>query len=59
MERKIQKMFIDEGLGFKVRLFNVPMIKVRGSWTPHINYNELAKVVLPACLGPAKRTIFF
>ena len=32
MERKIQKMFIDEGLGFKVRLFNVPMIKVRGSW---------------------------
>ena len=57
MEKKIQKMFIDEGLGFKVRLFNVPMIKVRGLWTPHINYNELAKVVLLAlCHKPALLT---
>lgn len=57
MERKIQKQFIDEGFGFKVRLWNVPMVKVRGAWTPEINYNELAKVVLLAlCHKPARLT---
>ncbi len=57
MERKIQKQFVDEGFGFKVRLWNVPMIKVRGAWTPEINYNELAKVVLLAlCHKPARLT---
>ena len=50
-------MFIDEGFGFKVRLWNVPMIKVRGAWTPNVNYNELAKVVLLAlCHKPARLT---
>jgi hypothetical protein len=57
MERKIQKSFIDEGFGFKVRLSNVPMVKVRGVWTPQINYNELAKAVLMAlCHKPARLT---
>lgn len=48
MERRIQKLFVDEGLGFKVRLHNVPMVKVRGAWTPEINYNVFSKVVLLA-----------
>jgi hypothetical protein len=57
MEKKTQKTFVDEGFGFKVRLFNVPMLKVRGVWTPNINYNELAKVVLLAlCHKPARLT---
>lgn len=57
MDRKIQKLFIDEGLGFKVRLHNVPMVKVRGAWTPDINYNEFSKVVLLAlCHKPARLT---
>jgi hypothetical protein len=57
MERKIQKSFADEGFGFKVRLWNVPMVKVRGTWTPEINYKELAKVVLLAlCHKPARLT---
>lgn len=55
MERKVQKSFIDEGFGFKVHLLNVPMIKVRGAWTPDINYNELAKVVLQVlCHKPGR-----
>ena len=45
-ETKIQKEFIDTGFGFAVRLKNVPMIKVRGTWTPKINYNHLAEAVL-------------
>jgi len=48
VEKKIEKVFIDEGFGFKVRLLNVPMVKVRGQWTPNINYSELAEVVLHA-----------
>ena len=48
MEAKIQKEFIDTGLGFPIRLMNVPMIRVRGEWTPKVDYNELALRVLRA-----------
>lgn len=48
METKIQKEFVDTGFGFPVCLMNVPMIKVRGTWTPKINYNELALALLHA-----------
>lgn len=34
-----------DGLGFPVILQNVPMIKVRGNWTPDINLNELIDAV--------------
>ena len=46
MEQKIKRSHIDLGSGFPVKLLNVPMTKVRGEWTPAINYNLLAKVVL-------------
>lgn len=48
MEAKIQKEFIDTGFGFPVCLMNVPMVKVRGHWTPKVNYNELATALLRA-----------
>jgi len=48
METKIQKEFIDTGFGFPICLVNVPMIKIRGQWTPKINYNELTLEVLRA-----------
>jgi len=46
MERKIKRSHLDHGFGFPVKLLNVPMTKVRGEWTPAINYNLLAEVVL-------------
>lgn len=46
MEKKIKRSHIDNGFGFPVKLLNVPMTKIRGEWTPAINYNLLAKVVL-------------
>ena len=53
-KQKIQKKFIYEGLGFPVILVNVPMIFIRGVWTPHINYNALMKIVLHAlCHKPS------
>src|SRR3989338_5645317 len=55
METKIQKEFIDTGFGFPVRLRNVPMVKVRGDWTPKVNYNSLAQSVLDALAFKASR----
>ena len=48
METKIEKVFVDRGFGFPVHLLNVPMVHVRGTWTPKIDYNALAKGVLHA-----------
>jgi len=56
-EIKIQKRFIYDGFGFPVVLRNVPMIKVRGSWTPKVDYNKLAEDVLIALAHkPARLT---
>lgn len=46
--KKVCKSFVDHGLGFPIQLFNVPMVKVRGTWTPKIDYNRLSKAVLEA-----------
>ena len=46
MKRKIKRFHIDHGFGFPVRLLNVPMTKVRGEWTPAIDYNLFAEAVL-------------
>lgn len=45
-KEKIKKIYVDRGFGFNVRLLNVPMIKIRGGWTPKIDYNLLADSVL-------------
>ena len=45
---KVETRFEYGGLGFPVILQNVPMIEVRGIWTPNIDYNLLQKVVLCA-----------
>ena len=54
-EHKIQRSFTDHGFGFPIRLINVPMIRVRGKWTPHVNYNRLSEAVLRAlCAKPVR-----
>jgi hypothetical protein len=45
-DTKIQKRFVYDGFGFPVVFLNVPMIKVRGAWTPNVNYNELARAMV-------------
>jgi DNA-binding transcriptional regulator YiaG len=47
-ERKRVAVFVYEGLGFPISLHNVPMVKVRGIWTPDIDYNQFQKQVLIA-----------
>lgn len=57
MERKIQKSYVDKGFGFPVYLTNVPMVKVRGQWTPDIHYGKLADTLLLALAKkPARLT---
>jgi hypothetical protein len=46
--RKIQPLFEDFGCGFPIVLRNVPMVKIRGVWTPEINYDEFHRAVLRA-----------
>lgn len=46
MAGKILKEYIYEGFGFPVVLCNVPAKKIRGKWTPLVNYKALARYVL-------------
>jgi len=41
-----RESFIYEGLGFPIRLINVPMRKIFGEWAMDINFNSLQKNVL-------------
>lgn len=43
---KKRETFVYEGLGFPIRLINVPMRKVLGEWAFDINLNTLQKTVL-------------
>lgn len=47
-KRKIEKSYLYNGFGFPILLENIPMVDVRGIWTPEVNYNILQKVVLLA-----------
>lgn len=44
--KKIRKKFLYEGFGFPVAFLNVPMVKIRGDWTPDVDYSEIAKGLL-------------
>lgn len=45
-QKKIEKRYVYEGLGFPILLTNVPMVEIRGVWTLDIDLNFLQKVVL-------------
>lgn len=46
MKMTRRETFIYEGLGFPIRLINVPMKKVLGEWAIDINFNTLQIAVL-------------
>lgn len=50
MKNKKKETFIYEGLGFPIKLINVPMKKVFGNWCIDINMNKLMLVVLEALI---------
>ncbi len=55
MEKKIQKKFVDQSLGFPVMLLNAPLVKARGQWALHINYNEYQRAVLDVLAHKSSR----
>ena len=54
-DTKIEKRFVYDGFGFALVLHDVPMIKIRGAWTPKLDYNKLARVVILALARKAAR----
>jgi DNA-binding transcriptional regulator YiaG len=46
MNKTKRDTFIYEGLGFPIRLINVPLKKVLGEWAIDINFNILQKMIL-------------
>jgi DNA-binding transcriptional regulator YiaG len=51
MKNKKTETFVYNGLGFPVKLINVPMIKVLGKWAMNINLNKLQLAALRALLN--------
>lgn len=57
LARKRQSSFVFEAFGFPVELRNVPMIRIRGEWTPDVDYNKLEEALLMALVDkPARLT---
>ena len=57
LDRKRQEMFVYEGFGFPVVLMHVPMVHVRGAWTPDVDFNKLSDRLLEALARkPARLT---
>lgn len=50
MKKKKKQTFVFEGLGFPIKLINVPMKKILGEWCIDINMNKLMLVVLEALI---------
>ena len=50
MKDRKQETFIFYGLGFPIKLINVPMKKACGEWVIDINMNKLMLVVLEALI---------
>ena len=48
LQRKSRNLFVYRGFGFPVTLINVPMLRVRGVWTPDLNLNSVAQHLLSA-----------
>ena len=46
--RKIQKIFLDNGFGFPIQILDAPMRKVRGEWCLDLNLVKYEKAVLVA-----------
>ena len=38
--RTIRDRWIYRGFGFPVTLLRVPMVRIRGAWTPDVNYEQ-------------------
>ncbi len=55
--KKIQKIYVDNGFGFPVHILNAPLKKIRGKWTLNLNFNKYEKtLILALSVKPARLT---
>ena len=54
-KRKTWPRFVYRGFGFPVTLVNVPMVQIRATWTPDVNYEHLQSALLLALAGKGTR----
>jgi DNA-binding transcriptional regulator YiaG len=47
-ERTIRDRWVYRGFGFPLTLRHVPLVKIRGAWTPDVNYEQLQNALLLA-----------
>jgi hypothetical protein len=55
LTRKIQGRFVYHGFGFPVVLVRVPMVLVRGAWTPDVDFNDVSRRLLEALAAKPSR----
>src|SRR5439155_602095 len=55
MKRKMSARVVYHGFGFPVILQNVPMVHLRGAWTPDVNYDHLQRALLRALAAKPAR----
>jgi hypothetical protein len=55
MKRKMSAKVEYLGFGFPVTLHHVPMVYLRGTWTPDVNYEHLQRALLRALAGKPAR----
>jgi len=48
MKRKTSSRVVYHGFGFPVTLVHVPIVYLRGAWTPDVNYEHLQRSLLRA-----------
>jgi len=54
-KRTMRARYVYHGFGFPVTLCHVPMVKIRGTWTPDVDYERLQRALLAAVAGKPAR----
>lgn len=54
-KRMMRARYVYHGFGFPVTLCHVPLLKIRGAWTPDVDYERLQRALLSALAGNPAR----
>ena len=54
-KRTTRPQYVYQGFGFPVTLCHVRMVKIRGAWTPDVDYDRLQRAILAALAGKPAR----
>ena len=55
LDRATKDRWVYTGFGFPITLIHVPMVRIRGAWTPDVNYEQLQNALLLALAAKNSR----